>query len=471
MQTREQKFNVAFRHCKNGNYAKALALFNEVIQLDATDEYAFRSYYYGSVCLYRLDDYHGAIEAINKAFRLKVVVTDPEKRKTFFANLQFYWGSALFKLGNFNEAIEQFSIGLQLDPEYTELYQYRGHANAKLGQYKAAYDDVKRAYELNPELDYICHDIGWNALQIVESVAEGEHEYCQNAAKMFEMSIEKYPDFAESYFLLGKCYQYLQRDDQAIEVLQIALDRGIVHAEIHFSLAVCHRRLQHETLTLYHLDKAILLDTTEERAFVERGFFHKDHNDYHLALADYDKAIQLAPHYAPYRETRQQFAEIKAEYDGLVATAAGLDHAQLQTQLDDIRANHPTIIIDKFVMRARNVRAWAKYAITDAEKVALCDVDPLNVLCWFNFVVPRITKKLNYDVVKYISTFVTGLKTEAKINVVALATIQKLSTDRVRWVEQGIFKPARQLRATPQRMESRKKAAERDSCSVRRLMG
>jgi len=66
-------------------------------------------------------------------------------------DLHFDQGVGLLEEGRWVEAIEEFDQVLELAPESTRAYCYRGRAYDRLGEYTRAIVDCDRAIELDPE--------------------------------------------------------------------------------------------------------------------------------------------------------------------------------------------------------------------------------------------------------------------------------------------------------------------------------
>ena len=90
-------------------------------------------------------------------------------------------GNAYCDQGEFDEAIQEFTKAIELDPEYALAYNNRGVAYDEKGEYDKAIADCNKAIELNPELDepYFGRGLGYMEL--------GQKE---KAISDFEKSIE-----------------------------------------------------------------------------------------------------------------------------------------------------------------------------------------------------------------------------------------------------------------------------------------
>ena len=59
-------------------------------------------------------------------------------------------GQEYFDAGNWSMAIEQFTLALQVNPQWEDAYFYRGYAYDELGQYQRAIQDYNKAIEIDP---------------------------------------------------------------------------------------------------------------------------------------------------------------------------------------------------------------------------------------------------------------------------------------------------------------------------------
>ena len=61
-------------------------------------------------------------------------------------------GDELFEQGRVDEAIDEYTEGIRLDPEWAELYFCRGTTYCRLGQTERGIEDLSEAIRLDPEL-------------------------------------------------------------------------------------------------------------------------------------------------------------------------------------------------------------------------------------------------------------------------------------------------------------------------------
>ena len=67
------------------------------------------------------------------------------------AETYFLWGNAKYDLGNYAGAILDYTMAIQLEPDFAEAYNNRGNAKDELGQHFAAITDYDIAIRLKPD--------------------------------------------------------------------------------------------------------------------------------------------------------------------------------------------------------------------------------------------------------------------------------------------------------------------------------
>lgn len=167
----------------------------------------------------------------------------------------FYQGLATYNKGEYEEAIQKYNEGIELNPNHAEFYNNRGLAKNKLEQHSNAIDDYDKAIELKPN-DADAYNNRGAAKDFLRQYQEAIADYSK--------AIELKPNYAEAYINRGAAKDNLGQYQEAI--------------------------------TDY--DKAIELNPNRAEAYYNRGNV-KYHLELHSkAIADYDNAIELNPKYA-----------------------------------------------------------------------------------------------------------------------------------------------------------------------------
>lgn len=454
---RQKLFDLACYYLET-DPAAAIPYAEKVLSQNPDDSLGFYAAVNLGRCYYKVGHYEAAIRINQQVIEQSPNHEDPEKSVATIVATYYLLGSCYLKMNLFQETLVHLTSAIDLNTEFANGYYRRGRINLELGRYKDALRDYKTAYQLNPSFNLIHYALGLATIRLAEQkTSKKRYRY---AAKHFEMALQQDPTLAESYFLLGKCYYYLDRFNAAVTQLKSALQFGYQYAELFLLLGASYSMLDDHEQSLQHLDHAVFLEPRNARIYKERALLHEWVADYQLALADLDHAIRLAPDNVAYKNVRERIAADKEDYDEKVANIADMDETAENLMLEIVSITDPSMDVYKLAERARRMRGWSRYALPENTKVQLCDLEPIASLLWFHFCAPKIIKNMNFDMFQYISSFVTGLTRSADIRNVALTINDQYRANKLQWIEQGLF--GRKLRMTPQRIAVRKKIVERE---------
>jgi Flp pilus assembly protein TadD len=154
-------------------------------------------------------------------------------------------------------AVREFTNAIQANPNYSNVYWYRGLSYENLGQYQTAINDYDKAIQLDPNEAQLYN----NRAITYEKLGQD-----QNAINDYTKAIQLDPSNAKTYHNRGYSYSSLGQNQLAIA----------------------------------DYTKAIQLDSDYALAYVNRGaeYHNQTPRQYQLAVADYTKAIQFDPDYA-----------------------------------------------------------------------------------------------------------------------------------------------------------------------------
>ena len=196
---------------------------------------------------------------------------------------------------NLNKAIRDLNKVIRLDPENALAYISRGTAYDKKGDYDNAIKDYDKAIKLNSE--------DAEAYLLRGDAYLGKADY-DSAIADYDKAIKLNPEEETAYE--GKAYAYRKKGDNAqaeatkAELLNIMEDQELTS-----------------------LDGAIRVSPENAEAYYNRGLFYDARGDFDLAIADYSKAIQLAP-----QGTRASYYKGRADaYYGRVSYDMDCDKA------------------------------------------------------------------------------------------------------------------------------------------------
>ncbi|MCY4653679.1 MAG: tetratricopeptide repeat protein, partial [Dehalococcoidia bacterium] len=163
--------------------------------------------------------------------------------------------------GQWNLAIESFTVAIHLQPDRAELYQHRGWTLRHIGEYQRSIEDFTKAIGLDP------------------SVAAF------------------YIDRATAYRNLGHYHKALEDNDKAIDLQADYMPFYRDRAYLYFLLDDYDKAIKDYT-------KAIELESDNVGLYVDRMLVYLESGAHHLAVADFAKAIELDPDNEWLRENR-----------------------------------------------------------------------------------------------------------------------------------------------------------------------
>ena len=129
-------------------------------------------------------------------------------------------GSALDDLGRYSEALADFDLALELEPDNSDNFIDRGVTLGKLGRYDLAIKDFGRAIELSPGLAEIYNNRG---------IVYGRMGDFSSAIADFNRAVALEPDDPFSYFNRGLAYESAGKIDAARRDFTKALDLAPDH--------------------------------------------------------------------------------------------------------------------------------------------------------------------------------------------------------------------------------------------------
>jgi tetratricopeptide (TPR) repeat protein len=260
-------FNRANAYHELKQYDLALADYDKAIALDPTDDYAYynRGVAYENVKRYDLAmaDYdkaiilnpnnlyaynsRGIVYARTKQYNLaladydKAIAIDPNNAYAYNNR-----GNAYFELNQYQQAVADYDKSIAIDPNNASAYNNRGEAERALGQYDLAIADYDKAITLGSNTAHVFNSRGMayaklkqyqEAIDNYDKAIELEPDnvfayYNRSAAnynfKKYEAAITDYdkiivldPSRIDVYFYKGIALTYLNRPQEAIDVLHI----------------------------------------------------------------------------------------------------------------------------------------------------------------------------------------------------------------------------------------------------------
>lgn len=186
-----------------GNYGEALSCINQAINMDSTELAYIR---HRANIYYEMGKVKFAIAEWDK-----VLAAQPE-------DAFGYYRRGWFKVidGDYDGAVEDLSMSIVLDPQYSYAYGTRGDVYLKQGKKKLAEDDFKKVIEIEKTPD---------DYEYIHYAYEGLGLYEEAKAAM-DSIIAHTPDDAGNYYDAACLYSKMKDKDNALRYLEKSLELG-----------------------------------------------------------------------------------------------------------------------------------------------------------------------------------------------------------------------------------------------------
>ena len=185
-----------------------------------------------------------------------------------------------------DRALEYLNQAIHLDPNYVEVYIFRGFALEIKGEYDRAIKNYSKAIELNPKYveAYYFRGSAWRK--------KGEYD---RAIKNYSKAIELNPKYVEAYNDRGSTWGKKGEYDKAIIDFNRAIELDPRYAIAYYSRGLTLRIKSEYILSISDFNRAVELDPRYAMAYKERGLVWWIMGEYVPAISDYSRAIELDP--------------------------------------------------------------------------------------------------------------------------------------------------------------------------------
>jgi tetratricopeptide (TPR) repeat protein len=241
-------------------------------------------------------NYDQAIEDYSKAIELNPQYADAYSNR----------GNAYYDKRNYDQAIEDYSKAIELNPQYAIAYYNRGNAYYNKRNYDQAIEDYSKAIELNPQYADAYSNRG-NAYYDKRNYDQAIEDYSK--------AIELNPQYAIAYYNRGLAYYNKRNYDQAIEDYSKAIELNPQYADAYSNRGNAYYNKRNYDQAIEDYSKAIELNPQYAIAYSNRGNAYYDKRNYDQAIKDYSKAIELNPQYADAYSNRGNAYYDKRNYD------------------------------------------------------------------------------------------------------------------------------------------------------------
>jgi tetratricopeptide (TPR) repeat protein len=204
-------------------------------------------------------------------------------------------------MGDLDGAVADFNKAIEINPKFTTAYNNRGRANYKKGDLDAALADYDRAIELNPA-SHIAYEN--------RAVLRKKRRDFPGALADIDKVIEFKPDLALMWRYRALIKKEAKDYEGALADYEMAIkldpDSRLVHAS------------RDGVRRLLDCSNAIKLNPKDAQSHNERGAILKS-SDLDAAIADFDMAIGIDPHFADAYINRGEANYKKGNLDAALA--------------------------------------------------------------------------------------------------------------------------------------------------------
>jgi tetratricopeptide (TPR) repeat protein/tRNA A-37 threonylcarbamoyl transferase component Bud32 len=198
-------------------------------------------------------------------------------------------GSIYYDQNNQDKALDDFNAAIKLDSRLAVAFNNRAYVYFNKDKEKEALDDFNKAIELEPELA-----VSYNGRGVIY---HGQNEN-QKALDDYNKAIGINPKYAVAYHNRGTLYLNQGKLDESLSDFNKAIELEPRLAVSYYMRSIFYEKQGKQSTALSDLNKAIELDPKLAIAYYDRGLIYDNEGNQQDALNDFDKAIELDPEFA-----------------------------------------------------------------------------------------------------------------------------------------------------------------------------
>jgi tetratricopeptide (TPR) repeat protein len=281
-------------------------------------------------------------------------------------------GNARFQKGGVGDAIAQYRVALEINPDYADAYNNLGNALFQKGNVDEAIVHYQRSLEINPDNAEAHNNLG---------LARFQKGGVNDAIAQYRMALQINPDSAKTCCNLGLALFQMGNVDEAISYYQKALEINPDNAEAHYNLgnALFQKGSVDEAIAHYQKALEIKPDNAKAHNNLGNALFHKGSVD--DAIAHYQWALQINPDYADAHNNLGNALFQKGSVDEAIA------HFQRALQINPDYADAHYNLGNAFLQKGRMDEAIVHYQ--RALQINPNHLEVLNNLAWLLATAPQ----------------------------------------------------------------------------------
>jgi tetratricopeptide (TPR) repeat protein/thiol-disulfide isomerase/thioredoxin len=197
----------------------------------------------------------------------------------------FTYGAAFSQAGYYDQAIREFTLALETDPDYAEAHYNLGTLYLKQGKPDEARRHLQRVLELRHEYPDALNNLGLLAAQAGDT---------REAIRCFQQAISQRPDYALALFNLGNIYRREQRFSEAKQALERAVALAPDDPEVNYGVGMLYAQLNDTDRALKYWQQALQLRPDYPEVLNNLGVLFLRQGRSAEAREEFQKAIRAA---------------------------------------------------------------------------------------------------------------------------------------------------------------------------------
>jgi tetratricopeptide (TPR) repeat protein len=280
--------NRGFTYLSKDDYDRALADFNQAIQLQPGSTLA----YFNRASVYFVkQDYDRALADLNQVIQLQ-----PNFDLAYVKR-----GSVYFSQGDYDRALADLDHAIQRQPNSAPFYAVRGEIYFKRDNLDRAIADLSQAIKLQPNFVDAYYQRGRSYRE------KGDYD---RAIVDYDQVIKLKPKDAELYNGRGWTYAQAGKFDQAIADVNQAIKLKPDQANFYDSRGFAYAGKREYDQAIEDYNQALKLKPDADYAYYHRGIVYRALGDRQKAIADFKRTIELTKNSKRRQDAEKQIQEL-----------------------------------------------------------------------------------------------------------------------------------------------------------------
>lgn len=260
-----------------GDYKNALDSFNKALNSPEWNTELVNKatvYFYRGFLYLKQEQYDEAISDYTKGIEL-----DSSKSGAFISR-----GTAYYYKGDYEQAFSDFTLAIEKNPKLSDAYFNRGNVYYQKGEYGNAIIEYSQAIQLDPLKDEAYNNRGFIYAD------RGDYE---KAISDFTQIIQLDSKNSTAYNNRGTVFADIGKQDKAIEDYIRAIKIDPKNELAYSNRCFAFYNLKQYEKAIMDCTQAIKLNPQFEAAYNNRGLAYDSEGEYYKAVEDYNQAIQI----------------------------------------------------------------------------------------------------------------------------------------------------------------------------------